>query len=208
MPILLSPETAFQPSPMKKHAGASLTVFTRFLPLLLCLVAGGARADDYADVSQLLRAGKLAEAQARVERHLAAKPRDAQLRLFKGVIQREAGRQADALATFTRLTEDYPQLPEPYNNLAVIYAAQGQYDKARVALEKALQTNPSYATAHNNLGDIYAQLASQAYSKALSLDKNDSTLPPNRTLETRETPAALELAHRVREGLKAGHSYD
>jgi len=40
------------------------------------------------------------------------------------------------------------------------------------------------------------------------IDVIDSTLPPNRTLETRETPAALELAHRVREGLKAGHSYD
>ena len=40
------------------------------------------------------------------------------------------------------------------------------------------------------------------------IDVIDSTLPPNRTLETRETPAALELAHRVRLGLKAGHSYD
>jgi NitT/TauT family transport system ATP-binding protein len=36
----------------------------------------------------------------------------------------------------------------------------------------------------------------------------DSTLPAKRTLDTRETPAALELAHRVRMGLKAGHSYD
>jgi NitT/TauT family transport system ATP-binding protein len=40
------------------------------------------------------------------------------------------------------------------------------------------------------------------------IDVIDSTLPARRTLETRETPAALELAHRVREGLKAGHSYD
>jgi len=40
------------------------------------------------------------------------------------------------------------------------------------------------------------------------VDVIDSTLPPKRTLETRETPAAIELAHRVREGLKAGHSYD
>ena len=40
------------------------------------------------------------------------------------------------------------------------------------------------------------------------IDVIDSTLPATRTLDTRETPAALELAHRVRVGLKAGHSYD
>ena len=40
------------------------------------------------------------------------------------------------------------------------------------------------------------------------IDVIDSTLPAKRTLDTRETPAALELAHRVRMGLKAGHSYD
>lgn len=160
-----------------KHASAPLTAFTRLLPLLVCLTATMARADEYGDVSQLLRAGKLAEAQARVDRHLSSKPRDPQMRLYKGVIQRESGRQAEAIITFTRLTEDYPQLPEPYNNLAVIYAAQGQYDKARVALEKALHTNPSYATAHDNLGDIYARLASQAYSKALQMD--GSAVPPS-----------------------------
>jgi tetratricopeptide (TPR) repeat protein len=135
-----------------------------------CLCAAAVHADDYSEVGQLLREGKLIEAQARAERYLAVKPRDAQMRLYKGIIQREAGRNADAIATFSRLAEDHPELPEPYNNLAVIYAAQGQYNKARVALEKALQTHPSYATAHHNLSDIYAQLASQAYSKALQLD--------------------------------------
>lgn len=162
---------------LMKHASAPLTAFARLLPLLVLLTASLARADEYGDVSQLLRAGKLSEAQARVERHLASKPRDPQMRLFKGVIQRESGRQAEAIITFTRLSEDYPQLPEPYNNLAVIYAAQGQYEKARVALEKALHTNPSYATAHDNLGDIYARLASQAYSKALQMD--GSAAPPS-----------------------------
>ncbi len=142
----------------------------RWLALAACLTLGAAQADDASDIAELLRGGKLAEAQTRVERHLAAKPRDPQMRLFKGVIQRESGRTAEALATFTRLSEDHPELPEPHNNLAVIYAAQGQYDKARIALEKALRTHPSYATAHENLADIYARLASQAYSKALQLD--------------------------------------
>ncbi|WP_254606849.1 M48 family metallopeptidase [Rhodoferax sp. BAB1] len=142
----------------------------RLLALAACLTLNAAHADEYSDVAQLLREGKWSEAKVRVERHLAAKPRDPQMRLFRGVIQRETGRPAEAIATFTRLSEDHPELPEPYNNLAVIHAAQGQYDKARIALEKALRTNPSYATAHDNLADVYARLASQAYSKALQLD--------------------------------------
>lgn len=180
------PEHAFPQTLMKKHAGATLTALTRILPLLACLMAPLARADEYADISQLLRAGKLAEAQVRVDRHLASRPRDPQMRLYRGVIQRESGRQADAIVTFTRLSEDYPQLPEPYNNLAVIYAAQGHYDKARLALEKALRTNPSYATAHDNLGNIYARLASQAYSKALQMDEGAAPSPQPRLAMIRD----------------------
>ncbi|MEK9803261.1 MAG: tetratricopeptide repeat protein, partial [Curvibacter sp.] len=146
------------------------SLFRPLLALVLATGLGLAHASDYAEISQLLREGKLAEAQTRVDRLLAAKPRDPQLRLYKGVIQRESGRSNEALATFTRLSEEHPELPEPYNNLAVIHASQGQYDKARIALEKALRTHPSYATAHDNLADVYARLASQAYSKALQLD--------------------------------------
>lgn len=40
------------------------------------------------------------------------------------------------------------------------------------------------------------------------IDVIDSTLPPERSIETRESPEAIAMAHRVREGLKAGHSYD
>jgi ketosteroid isomerase-like protein len=75
---------------------------------------------------------------------------------------------------FQKLSEDYPELPEPYNNLAVLYASQGQYEKARTALESSIRTHPSYATAHENLGDIYAKLASQAYDKALQLDSSNT----------------------------------
>lgn len=142
----------------------------RLLALAATLWIGAAHADEYGEVRQLLRAGKLSEAKAMVDRYLASKPRDPQMRFFKGVIQRDSGRLADAMTTFTRLTEDHPELPEPYNNLAVIHASLGQNDKARATLEMAIRTNPSYATAHENLGDVYAQLASQAYNKALQID--------------------------------------
>ncbi len=133
-----------------------------------------AYADDYNDVNALIKSGKLAEALAKADQYLAGKPRDPQMRFIKGVIQTEAAKPADAIATFTQITQDYPELPEPYNNLAVLYAGQNQFDKARAALEMAIRTNPSYATAHENLGDVYAKLASQAYSKALQLNSNNT----------------------------------
>ena len=148
----------------------------------IALAAGQAYADDYADVNVLIRAGKLAEALAKADQYITTKPRDPQMRFIKGVIQTESGRPADAISTFTQITQDYPELPEPYNNLAVLYAGQSQFDKARAALEMAIRTNPSYATAHENLGDVYAKLASQAYSKALQLDGSNTGVQPKLAL--------------------------
>jgi tetratricopeptide (TPR) repeat protein len=165
------------------HARPSLPKSVRLMVLAAALVgAAGAFADEYGDVNQLLRSGKHAEALAKADQYLAGKPRDPQMRFLKGVIQTEAGRPAEAIITFTKLTEDYPELPEPYNNLAVLYAGQSQFDKARAALEMAIRTNPSYATAHENLGDVYAKLASQAYSKALQLDANNTGVQPKLAL--------------------------
>jgi tetratricopeptide (TPR) repeat protein len=129
-----------------------------------------------------MKANQFPEALAKAEQYLAGKPRDPQMRFLKGVIQTETGKASDAIATFTKITEDYPELPEPYNNMAVLYAGQSQFDKARAALEMAIRTNPSYATAHENLGDVYARLASQAYSKALQLDGGNAGVQPKLAL--------------------------
>jgi len=160
----------------------SLSVVLRLLVAAAALSMSAAHADDYADVSRLMRAGQYSEAMAKVDQSLASKPRDPQMRFFKGVIQTETGKTNEAIATFTKITEDYPELPEPYNNMAVLYAGQSQFDKARAALEMAIRTNPSYATAHENLGDVYARLASQAYSKALQLDGGNAAVPPKLAL--------------------------
>ena len=146
------------------------------------LTASSVWADDYADVSRLIRASQYAEALTKSDQYLAGKPKDPQMRFLKGVIQTETGKTNDAIATFTQITRDYPELPEPYNNLAVLYAGQSQFDQARAALEMAIRTNPSYATAHENLGDVYAKLASQAYSKALQLDGGNVAVQPKLAL--------------------------
>src|SRR5262245_57314788 len=133
------------------------------------------QSDDYQEAAKLFRSGQHAQALERVDGFLKNNPKDARARFLKGLILTEQNKQADAIKVFTGLTDDYPELPEPYNNLAVLYASQGNYEKARSALELAIHTHPTYATAHENLGDIYAELASRAYDRALQLDKNNTS---------------------------------
>ncbi|HKX53974.1 MAG TPA: tetratricopeptide repeat protein [Nitrosospira sp.] len=131
-------------------------------------------ADENDEVARLYQQGNLDKALEQANAYLALKPKDPQMRFHKGLILTEQQKIADAIKVFSSLSEDYPNLPEPYNNLAVLYASQGLYDKARSALEAAIRTHPSYSTAHENLGDIYAKLASQAYGKALQLDQSNA----------------------------------
>ena len=135
-----------------------------------------AQNSDLTEINRMLKSGQSQQALDRVNVYLTSKPKDAVGRFIRGLAQAELGKTNDAITTFQSLTEDYPELPEPYNNLAVLYSSKGQFEKARVALELAIQTHPSYSTAHENLGDIYAKLASQAYDKALQLDKGNGAV--------------------------------
>ena len=150
--------------------------------LVLAALAAGwfgvvyaAPADDLKEAQRLYAQGKSGPALEKVDAFLKAQPRDPQGRFLKGLLLTDQKRVPEAIQVFTGLTEDFPELPEPYNNLAVLYASQGNYDKAKSALELAIHTHPSYATAHENLGDVYAQLASRAYDRALQLDKTNTT---------------------------------
>lgn len=135
----------------------------------------GVHADDIQDINQLFRKGDLNGALSRANQSLAKNPKDAQVRFLKGLVLADLNKTSEAIQVFTTITDDYPELPEPYNNLAVLYASQGKYDAAKNALEMAIRTHPSYATAHENLGDLYAKMASQAYDKALQIDSGNKT---------------------------------
>jgi tetratricopeptide (TPR) repeat protein len=143
---------------------------------LLGAVPAAAQSTALQEANALFKQGQYERALDRVEVHLRSNPKDARGRFLKGLIFAEQRKPNDAIKIFTELTQEFPELPEPYNNLAVLYASQGQYEKARSALEMAIRTHPSYATAHENLGDIYAKMASQAYDKALQLDKGNAPL--------------------------------
>ncbi len=100
-------------------------------------------------------------------------PNDARLLFYKGLILTKINKKKEAILTFTNLINQHPSLPEPYNNLAVLYAEFGKLDLAKETLEKAILTNKSYSTAHINLGDIYTQMATNAYNKALEIDNKN-----------------------------------
>lgn len=140
-------------------------------------------------IQQLIKQGAFAKALVIVEEQLSKNSGEIQVLFLKGLILAKMDRLQEAEAVFIKLTEEYPELPEPYNNLAVIYAATGDYDKAEQALRKAINTHPSYATAHENLGDIYAKMASQAYNNALKLDAENKETKEKLALISNLIPA-------------------
>lgn len=146
------------------------------LGVLLMLSSQTVLATPAEDARALMGRDQNAEALKKLDDHLARNPQDAEARFTRGLVLVKLNRVDDAIKVFATLTRDYPQLPEPYNNLAVLYAQQGNYEKARDALEAALATHPSYPTAHENLGDIYAALAGAAYNRALMLDQANQTV--------------------------------
>ena len=176
-----------------------LNVLPACLALWVGLMACAAtRADELSDVQRLHYAGQTAAAMQRADHFLTTHPKDPQMRFLKGVMLSDGKFEAQAIEQFQKLTEDYPDLAEPYNNLATLYAAAGDYAKARATLEQALRTNPSYATAHENLGDVHAALASQSYARALQLDPKNVTVAPKlalvRELFKRRTAGATPAA--------------
>lgn len=123
-------------------------------------------APDIVEARELLSQQKWSDASALIEARLAKRPRDPQWRFLQGVLLAETGKRAEAISTFELLTEDFPELSESYNNLAALYVEQQEWNRARLLLERAVQNRPDYALAHENLGDIFTQLAIQSYERA------------------------------------------
>lgn len=131
-------------------------------------IAMPAFANDESSVIDLMRKGQWNPALSITERHLAKHPGDASMRFLRGLLQQKSGRQRDAIMTYKRLIQDHPALPEPYHNLAVLYAAQGQFELCRSTLEQAAAASRSLANRHEKLGDVYAHMAMSTYRQALA----------------------------------------
>ena len=123
-----------------------------------------------------LQQGDATRALAIADQALTTYPNDARLRFTRAMALNELNRLAESEEAFLSLTMEFPELPEPYNNLAVVRAAQGKLDQARVALEDAIRAVPGYAPAHQNLADIYLQLALRNLGEASRLEPDNSAL--------------------------------
>lgn len=168
-----------------------LATFTLFSVLSATVIS--AAAVELSDIETLMRSGNYEAALTKSEEYSRANPTDPAGRFSRGLILVKLNRVDEAIAIFNELTRDYPSLPEPYNNLAVLHAQRKDFDKAQKALEAAIATNPSYSTAHENLGDIYAIKAAVAYSKALEI------APDNRSLQGK-----LQMLERLNPGATGG----
>lgn len=129
-----------------------------------------------AQINTLLKAGKLNDALLMAEARLKENPRDAQVRFLRGVILTEQDKPVEASAVFEAMTQEFPELPEPYNNLAVIAANQGKYQQALGLLQQAVAAAPNYVTAYENMGDVYVSLAAQSYQRVLDLGTNSANV--------------------------------
>jgi Flp pilus assembly protein TadD len=142
------------------------------------------------DIEKLVRERQYDDALKRLDALLAKSPRNAQARFLRGVVLADTGKTAEAVAAFEAMTQEFPELPEPYNNLAVIHAAAGRYDPARALLLRAIDVAPNYVTAQENLGDLHLAMAADVYAKALKLDPNNAALKAKLQL-ARDTSAKL-----------------
>ena len=151
-------------------------------------VARKVYAQSLHEARDLIDRKQYAEAIAKLDVLSAERPREPQARFMKGLALSDQGKTDEAIAVFRGVLADFPELPEPRNNLAVLYAQKGEYALARDELERAVQTAPDYAVAHENLGDVYARLATVEYEKATTLDKRNRTASA-KLKQIREMPA-------------------
>jgi tetratricopeptide (TPR) repeat protein len=128
------------------------------------------QSDPHDSVRKLLRQAKYPQALVLVEKSLKTNPNDPQMRFWQAFMLDHMGQTAEAITIYQNLSQDYPELAEPHNNMGVLYAAQGDYPRAKAAVEAALRANPNYAAAHENMGDLMVQLARQSYERALSIE--------------------------------------
>lgn len=143
------------------------------------LAATMQNADFSVQVERLLRNGRAPQALELAEIGIQRNPRNAQLVFQKAVALETMERTEEAAKVLRSLIADYPEIPEPYNNLAVIEAGLGNLEASVALLQKALVINPEFALARKNLGDVYLALAVENYQVA------QPALPNNRVLAQR-----------------------
>lgn len=144
------------------------------------------------------------DAIAAFDKVLAKNPRNAQARFQRAWAMARAGRDNDAIQAFAEMSQDFPELPEPHNNLALLYAKRGDLKRAEAELLLAIDAKPDYAISYSNLGDVYRRLAEQAYGDAVRRNPGDARAAAGqRQMRATATPASAPTAAPVQRGTPA-----
>ena len=141
--------------------------------VMVCSMSGVAHAqgpavitDPHQQVEQLMRQDQIEPALAKIQAHLVQRPRDPQMRFWQAVLLTRQGKREQAMQVYTELTQDFPELAEPHNNLGVLQAANNDIDLAQRSFELALRADPQHALAHENLADVLLRQAQRHYQRA------------------------------------------
>ncbi|HTR06363.1 MAG TPA: tetratricopeptide repeat protein [Paraburkholderia sp.] len=171
----MKPSSGRAPRAATLAVSALASVAIALCGVRVALAAPPATADGTPGADSAIAQRDWASALSQLDERIKTNPRDVQAKFKRATILARLNRDDDAIEAFTELTQLYPELPEPYNNLAALYAKHGRYDEARTALETAVKANPSYGLAWENLGDLYLRLADASYRRAQTLGHASGT---------------------------------
>jgi tetratricopeptide (TPR) repeat protein len=105
-----------------------------------------------------------------------AHPADAEPLFREGLRLAAANKTEGAIKVFSGLIQNYPLLPQPYVQLAVLYVQQGKLAKAIAALRAAVELGLDDGALQEKLGDLYVELATQSYHSALKTANPSATV--------------------------------
>jgi Flp pilus assembly protein TadD len=139
----------------------------------------------HSDIERELRQARYEQVFILSQRALIEQPRDPQMRFWHALSLDKLGQTMQARVEYQALTQDHPELPEPHNNLGVIWLRRGDIDAAQASFEQALRMNTGYAEAMENLADVlllqarrWYERAAQASTPRQALAQKINALPP------------------------------
>ena len=147
-----------------------------FLVLAMLATPFCAQAEPHETTLKLLKQEKFTDAQDFIENYLADHPNDPQMKFWMALLLNKKGQTQESLKVYREITQLYPELPEPHNNLGILLAKTGELDEAKTEFEMALREQPDLANTMENLSHVYLLLTQQTLQKALTLNPQSHSL--------------------------------
>ena len=113
--------------------------------------------------------------------NIASPTTDVQLIFLEARAYSGKGDLAKAIEIYRDMAYKYPELAEPWNNMAALQMQAGLAEQALESVKMALSIRPNYAIANHNIGLIYTQLANQSFNQARRQGVSAAAEPARKT---------------------------